>query len=109
MRPFRRLEINGGYVEGSRVEDYRLVLPPVAKGYADAQIDDYGGLKRGDYHWLPGTRMILEAKFSHSESELIGTAGFGFWNAPYGDPTVPWPTLPQAAWFFLAPRQLICP
>jgi hypothetical protein len=33
---------------------------------------------------------------------LLGTAGFGFWNAPFGDPTVPWPALPQAAWFFYA-------
>jgi hypothetical protein len=33
---------------------------------------------------------------------LRGTAGFGFWNAPFGDPTIRTPALPQAAWFFFA-------
>jgi hypothetical protein len=33
---------------------------------------------------------------------LLGTAGFGFWNAPFGDPTVRRPALPQAVWFFYA-------
>jgi hypothetical protein len=100
MEAFRKLEINGGLVTGDWAESYQLVLPAVSKGYADAQLDDYGGRKRRDYLWQPGTRMRLKARFSHSEGELVGTAGFGFWNAPYGDPTVPWPTLPQTAWFF---------
>jgi hypothetical protein len=100
MDPFRKLEINGGCVKGSSAENYLLTIPAVSKGYADAQVDDYGGLKRRDYRWSPGTRMTLQAKFSHPEDQLVGTAGFGFWNAPYGDPTVPWPTLPQTAWFF---------
>jgi hypothetical protein len=36
----RHLEINGGQVleEGM----IRLLLPPVARGYADTQVDDYG-------------------------------------------------------------------
>jgi hypothetical protein len=97
---FRRLEINGGVVSGER--PWRLILNPVNKGYANAQIDDYGMRKRGDYLWRPGTTMQLRARFSHSELSMPGTAGFGFWNAPFGDPTVPWPALPQAAWFFHA-------
>jgi hypothetical protein len=97
---FRELEINGGFVEHEASGRYRLVLPAVSDGYADAQIDDYGGRKRGEYPWRPGTRMELKASFSHPAEELVGTAGFGFWNAPFGDPTVPWPALPQAAWFF---------
>ncbi|MFZ0548910.1 MAG: hypothetical protein WAM60_25895 [Candidatus Promineifilaceae bacterium] len=100
MSSFRNLEINGGRVENHAPGHYNLFLPSVTKGYADAQIDDYGRLKRANYPWLLGTRLQLEARFSHPESELIGTAGFGFWNAPFGDPTIPWPTLPQAAWFF---------
>jgi hypothetical protein len=95
---FRRLEINGGIVEPSWPK--RLKLNPVSQGYADAQIDDYGGSKRRDYSWQPGTSMSLWARFSHPDGVLLGTAGFGFWNAPFGDPTVPWPTLPQATWFF---------
>ncbi|MCB8942222.1 MAG: hypothetical protein H6658_00470 [Ardenticatenaceae bacterium] len=94
----RRLQINGGRVEpGSPL---RLVLPAVAEGYADAQVDDYGSRKRREYPWRRGTEFVLRARFSHDAHELIGTAGFGFWNAPFGDPTVPWPALPQAAWFF---------
>lgn len=100
MNTFRKLEINGGRVENPASGAYNLVLPPISKGYADAQIDDYGRLKRANYPWRPGTRLSLKARFSHNEDELVGTAGFGFWNAPFGDPTVPWPTLPQAAWFF---------
>lgn len=100
MNIFRKLEINGGRIENDTPGQYNLVLPSVSQGYADAQIDDYGRLKRARYPWQSGTRLELRARFSHAEGELVGTAGFGFWNAPFGDPTVPWPTLPQAAWFF---------
>ncbi len=42
MLPFSRdLEINGGRVEHG--ETIRLALPAGVDGYADAQIDDYGG------------------------------------------------------------------
>lgn len=95
---FRRLEINGGTVADGWPK--RLTLIPGSPGYADAQMDDYGGSKRRDYAWQPGTTMRLRARFSHPDGKLLGTAGFGFWNAPFGDPTVPWPTLPQATWFF---------
>ncbi|MCP4423191.1 MAG: hypothetical protein GY803_01730 [Chloroflexi bacterium] len=102
---WRRLEINGGLV--SAEPHWRLQLPPVANGYADAQIDDYGpqtGRRRSRrrYPWRPGAAMRLRARFSHRAGELLGTAGFGFWNAPFGDPTVPSPALPQATWFFYA-------
>ena len=42
------------------------------------------------------------ARFSHGAECLTGTAGFGFWNAPFGDPTLRLPALPQATWFFYA-------
>ena len=99
----RRLEINGGRVSGE--EKLQLYLPPIAQGYADAQIDDHGmALGRKAYRWRPGTSLSLRARFSHGADELRGTAGFGFWNAPFGDPTVRTPALPQAAWFFFASR-----
>jgi hypothetical protein len=99
----RLLELNGGFVEMG--PPLRLTLPPVAAGYADAQIDDYGLpaiRRRRDYPWQPGVRLRLQARFSHEAGALQGTAGFGFWNAPFGDPTVPRPALPQAVWFFYA-------
>ena len=44
----------------------------------------------------------MRARFSHTAGELRGTAGFGFWNAPYGDPTQRRAALPAALWFFFA-------
>lgn len=101
---FRRLEINGGRVQPGRT--WQFYLPPTDQGYVDAQIDDYGrqGNRRGRRHypWQPGVTLHLRARFSHPAGALLGTAGFGFWNAPIGDPTLPWPALPQAVWFFHA-------
>ena len=103
MLPLRRLALNGGIVTGPPI--WRLTLPPIQAGYSDAQIDDYGLptiRRRRDYVWWPGIQLSLQARFSHPQDTLIGTAGFGFWNAPFGDPTVPLPALPQATWFFFA-------
>ena len=106
-RRWRRLELNGGRVSDEPC--WRFLLPPVTQGYADAQIDDYGQAfgraswrARRHFPWRCGVTMRLRARFSHPAGELLGTAGFGFWNVPFGDPTVPWPALPQAAWFFYA-------
>ncbi len=98
----RRLELNGGLVKGG--PPWHFSLPDGVDSYTDAQIDDYGLTENGrrSYPWRPGTLLRLRARFSHPISELKGTAGFGFWNAPFGDPTVRWPALPQAAWFFFA-------
>lgn len=95
----RVLEVNGGRVETGPVTRFRLA--PVRTGYADAQIDDYGG-RAGRFVHQPGTMLRLRARFSHESDALRGTAGFGFWSAPYGDPSRRRPSLPQAAWFFFA-------
>lgn len=97
---FEHLQVNGGMVEPGW--PLRLCLPAVTQGYANAQVYDYGGRSRRHYPWQPGVELSLRARFSHGVNDLIGTAGFGFWNAPFGDPTVPWPALPQAVWFFYA-------
>ena len=100
----KKLEINGGFVEHKSTNNYLLSLPATSNGYADTQIDDYGldehSKQSPGFLWKPGTRMALKARFSHNADSLIGTAGFGFWNAPFGDPTVQRPALPQATWFF---------
>ena len=102
---FRVLEIGGGKVVGTRPfteKSTRFEIPVQGDGYKDAQIDDYGVALNGRKHypWRPNVELMLNARFSHPEDQLIGTAGFGFWNAPFGDPTVKWPALPQAVWFF---------
>ena len=76
--------------------------------YTNAQIDDYRHLPRRDFPWRPPLRLILRARFSHPSVDetsdpiaaLSGTAGFGFWNNPFGMAGRRWPTLPQAVWFF---------
>ncbi|MFQ5436439.1 MAG: hypothetical protein ACE5FD_16365, partial [Anaerolineae bacterium] len=99
---WRVLAVNGGRVTAVP-HGWQFGLHPVAGGYADAQIDDYGPVdkrdRHGRFHWRPGTKMQVRAKFS---AKPIGTAGFGFWNAPIADPTVRRLALPQAVWFFYA-------
>ena len=97
------MEIGGGVVQGDpETGTFRLVLPPVGEGYADAQVDDYGGRSRDEFLWGPGTTLTLRARISPGEGALRGTTGFGFWNAPFGPGTGLLPALPQAAWFFYA-------
>lgn len=97
-------EVNGGRVETGPVT--RFCLPAGISGYANAQIDDYSG--RAGFTWRPGATLSLRARFSHGAGDLVGTAGFGFWNAPYGDPAHRRLALPRAAWFFFgsAPNDL---
>jgi len=76
--------------------------PTTANSYTNAQLDDYHGLKRRHFHWHPPLHLALHARFSHSESELRGTAGFGFWNDPFGAGLHRLPTLPRALWFFFS-------
>ncbi len=98
---WHKLELNGGVVEEDPPR--RLILPATTAGYADAQFDDYGlHRKRSQFPWRPGVGMRLAARFSHTPADLQGTAGFGFWNAPFADPSVGGVALPQATWFFFA-------
>jgi ligand-binding SRPBCC domain-containing protein len=96
----RLLEKNGGQVLEGPVT--RFLLAAGITGYADAQIDDFG--QSGKFHNRPGTTLNVQARFSHTADSLLGTAGFGFWNAPYGDPSFKRIALPQAVWFFFASR-----
>lgn len=90
-----------------RLEDgdgWRMVVPPVKEQYSNAQLDDYRGRKRDKFLWVPGTSLALRARFSAGREQLVGTAGFGFWNAPFGPGTGASLRLPQAVWFFFASR-----
>ncbi|HEX9115426.1 MAG TPA: hypothetical protein VGA61_05105 [Anaerolineae bacterium] len=77
------------------------------RAYADAQIDDYQGRRRGDFLWHPPLTLEVRARFSAQAATamtpgLRGTAGFGFWNDPFGMTGARLPALPRALWFFYA-------
>jgi hypothetical protein len=73
-----------------------------ASHYANAQIDDYQRLSRRDFLWRPPLRLSLRARFSHPAGQLLGTAGFGFWNDPFMMTGPRRPALPRAIWFFFS-------
>lgn len=95
------IEVGAGAVEDLNESAYRLAIPKCRQGYTNAQIDDYSANQRG-FPNRQGVVLTLEACFSHAADRLQGTAGFGFWNAAYGDVRRRLPRLPQAAWFFFA-------
>ena len=109
--------MGGGVVEGAMTNFSLRFASAAAKRYTDAEINDYIGAKRRGFAWRPPLRMTLRARASHpiarpdapeaDDMALRGTAGFGFWNAPFmlaqrvG-------RLPDAVWFLYAspPSQL---
>ena len=80
----------------------RLVVDgAVENELSDAEIDDHRTAPRWNLHWTPPLTLTVCARFSHPAGELIGTAGFGFWNDPFdwsGNVQAP----PNALWFFYA-------
>ncbi|MGH2520928.1 MAG: hypothetical protein ACRDH2_00360 [Anaerolineales bacterium] len=93
------LALGGGQVEQAG-ERARLRLPPTPQRvYADAQLDDYHGLKRRNFPDSPPVRMRVRARASHPNP--AGTLGFGFWNDPF---SLSGGVLaaPNAVWFFYA-------
>lgn len=107
-------QTGAGRVE-RRVNEIQLSLEhDDGERYSDAQLDDYhlDGIMR----WQPPLRMSLRARFSHAECSLRGTAGFGFWNDPFGmtkigtgSHTIPHLRLPQAVWYFFASPPSLMP
>lgn len=81
----------------------RLQNGPVsATEYTNAQLDDYHALPRAAFLHRPPLTLSLRARFSHNADQLRGTAGFGFWNDPFGMTGARRPTLPRALWFFFS-------
>ena len=88
--------VNGGRVE--RAGDvYRLSIPPTSDtAYADAQLDDYDPQLRNFANEPPQVLRVC-ARFSSNQQK--GTAGFGFWNAPFGQEGQVL-AAPNNVWFF---------
>jgi hypothetical protein len=68
--------------------------------YCNAQLDDYH--VDDVMRWQPPVRLGVRARFSHGAEQLLGTAGFGFWNDPLGMTGNKRLRLPQAVWYFFA-------
>lgn len=98
-----RHQLVGGGALLSTVNGLRLQNDVTTTGrYTNAQLDDYQGLTRRGFPWHPPLTLSLRARFSHEAAQLRGTAGFGFWNDPFGMTGARWPTLPRAIWFFFS-------
>ncbi len=74
-----------------------LLSDASSQAYSNAQIDDYQNLKRRRFPWRPPLRLTVRARFSHSQADLRGTAGFGFWNDPFLMTSLRPPSLPPTA------------
>ncbi|MCB0188171.1 MAG: family 16 glycosylhydrolase [Caldilineaceae bacterium] len=79
-----------------------VIGPTTASAYTNAQLDDYHTLRRSDFLHRPPLTLSLRARFSHNAEQLRGTAGFGFWNDPFGMTGARRLTLPRALWFFFS-------
>jgi hypothetical protein len=76
-----------------------LILPPTVEGaYSNAQISDYIPQQR-NFTLTPPVRLTVTAHSSLHPSQMVGTAGFGFWNHPFV-PGEKGFRVPQALWFF---------
>ena len=83
-----RLDDGGGF---------SLTLPRRQSArYHNAQISDYA--RRADFANEPPLRLSLQAR---AQGELLGTAGFGFWNHAFAPGQHSY-RLPQAIWFIFA-------
>ena len=90
----------------ARVEEQRGVLrfvmgPAPADALSDAELNDHRLYERGKWLWRPPLRLTVRARASHLDGQLIGTTGFGFWNAPFATEGNALDS-PQAVWFFYA-------
>lgn len=110
--PLNHLEQGGGQV-ASGDDGFGLSIVPQQSeeaggrhmarsfsGYQNAQLDDYGTGARKTLQEVAPVTLSLVARFCWENCELpVGTAGFGFWNIPYGGGGR-LPVLPTAIWFF---------
>ncbi len=75
-------------------------------GYHNAQITDY---RYGEYAFTCEPPVTVTVTARASRADLIGTAGFGFWNHPLSPDLRRFPRLPTALWFFFgAPPHNLC-
>lgn len=99
---WKRHVVGSGSLEIAGSTLHLVLSDASARGYSNAQIDDYQGLPRRRFLWYPPLRLTVQARFSAPVQQLQGTAGFGFWNDPFLMTGKRLPTFPRALWFFFA-------
>jgi len=92
--PWRITEIGSGSVT-QQPDTLQMKVSP-SQVYSDAQVSDY---ESNNFRWRPPLRMTVRARASGAN--LVGTAGFGFWNQPFMPGQRKF-RLPQAIWFFFS-------
>jgi hypothetical protein len=98
-RRWRTIQTGGGRLAVTE-SGLRLAVAGARRtAYANAQIDDYTGMRRHKYPWGPPLRIAVRARFSGA---IAGTAGFGLWNNPFSPIGRVLPVLPATLWFFYA-------
>jgi hypothetical protein len=100
LRYLSRVQTGSGSVQLEKESAILYLGLADSHQYSDAQLDDTHGKARSHYCWEPPLQFSLRARFSHDADRLRGTAGFGFWNAPFGPGGARLPALPRAIWFF---------
>jgi hypothetical protein len=103
LNPHWKPYATGGGAVTVEADLLRLALSQQdSTAYADAQIADSADLPRQWLPWEPPLRLTVRAFASAPADQLIGTAGFGFWNDPVRHNYLELPPLPRALWFFFA-------
>ncbi|NOZ06392.1 MAG: hypothetical protein GXP41_08600 [Chloroflexi bacterium] len=97
-----RLATGHARLEHSRDTIRFVVGGARSTGLSDAQIDDYHGLSPRSYPWRPPVKLEVRARMSHPAEQLLGTAGFGFWNDPFAGQQGATTVAPNNVWFFFA-------
>lgn len=98
---WNRLTVGSAWIE----ENYglRMVMRNAPAGsLCSAQIDDFTTRSREDYFWEPPVSLKLRARVNLPAGQLLGTAGFGFWNnmAPLWSSRME--VFPNWIWFYYA-------
>ncbi len=89
--------VNKGGIERKGDATRLHIGPTPATQYSDAQLDDYSGHRPFVFRHAAPRTLRLRARFSHPIGALKGTAGFGFWNHPFG---AGGGLIPRSLWFF---------
>ncbi|MBK8020215.1 MAG: hypothetical protein IPK19_02030 [Chloroflexi bacterium] len=96
-------QVGRGLVQ-TRSDGLWFTLPAIqgnTAGYHDAQITDYA-YPPGVFQYRPPLRLTVTARATAAADQLVGTAGFGFWNHPFSPEIRRLPRLPRVVWFFFA-------